>query len=72
LAGKPSDDAIDGNSIGSELCPAELSHISIDRYFRPIFVEDTNGKRLNLAERDSLEPASALQAKVEAANAGEQ
>jgi hypothetical protein len=37
-----------------------------------MFVKDADGERLDLAEGDSLEPASALKAKVEAANASKE
>jgi hypothetical protein len=72
LAWEPATDDIGNNSVCSEPVGGKLSDISINRNLGPMFVEDANGERLDLAERDSLEPARALQAQVEAANACEE
>jgi hypothetical protein len=72
LAREAASDDIDGNSIGSEALSRKRSNIVINGHLGPMFVEDVDGERLDLAERDSLESTRPLQAKVEPANAGEE
>lgn len=72
LAREATGNDIDCDSIGSEPSCSEGSHIVIDRHLGPVFRKDAAREFLNLAERDGLEPARALQAKAEATDAAEQ
>jgi hypothetical protein len=71
LTGETPDDDIDGNSVCRQSLCGEFSNVSIYGHLRPMLVEDFDGERLDLAEGDGLEPARALKAEIEAANAGE-
>jgi hypothetical protein len=60
------------NPIGSEPCGGEGSHVIVAGNLRPMFRQHALAEWIDLAERDGLEPARALQAKVKPANASEQ
>jgi hypothetical protein len=70
LAGEATADDIHGNSICGELASSEGSHVVILGHLWPMLREDAATERIDLAEGDCLEAASALKPKAEAANAG--
>jgi hypothetical protein len=61
LARKTSANEIDGNSIGSESCGREFSNVFILPHVGPMLRQNLSAERVDLAERDSLEPARALE-----------
>src|SRR3546814_3162094 len=70
LAGEAARDDINvGNSIGSKSICCEFSNVMIARHLRPMFLEYTAGKFLDLAERDGFKSASPLKTQREAADA---
>jgi hypothetical protein len=72
LAGEPSGDDINGNSIGSEPFAGKGANIVINRNLRPPLGKDFAGVRLTLAERGGGEAAGALKAQRETAQARKQ
>lgn len=72
LAREAAADDVDANSIGSKSSCREGSDVVIDGHLGPVLVEDTARERFDLAERDGLEPASALEPEGEPADAREQ
>jgi hypothetical protein len=68
LAGEAGGDCVHGNSVCAELSPVSSRTSSIDRHSRPMLSQHAPAERIDLAERDRLEPARALQPEVEAAN----
>lgn len=72
LAGEPSADRVNGNSIGSKSLRCEFAHVAIAGDVWPVLCEDTTGELLNFAERHGLETARPLKAQRETADAAEQ
>jgi hypothetical protein len=72
LAGKPSCDAVNGNSVCGEAQAGECSNVVILRNSGPVLRQNLARKRLDFTERDGLEAAGALKAKAETAYAGKQ
>jgi hypothetical protein len=72
LTGKSADDAIDFNPVALEFGSGEFSHVMVAGNLRPMLSQHALAERIDLAERDGLEPARPLQAKVEAAYSGEE
>lgn len=64
LAGEPSADDIDGNSIGSELCSGEFANIGVAGDIGPVLCEDAAGELFDFTECDGLETACAFEAKA--------
>jgi hypothetical protein len=61
LAGEATDDAINCNSVCGEPFGGEFSHVIVDLHLGPVFAENGALESLDLAERDGLEPARALE-----------
>lgn len=72
LAGKPSADDVNGNSIGSKSFCGEGSDVIVARDLGPVFRQHAAAEWFDLAERDGLEAACALKAEREAADAAKQ
>ncbi len=72
LAGEPSADDINGNSIGSKSACGKGSNVIVNRNLRPVLGKNLTGKGLDLAEGDGFKAARALKTKGEAANPAEQ
>jgi hypothetical protein len=72
LAGEAAADCVNGNSIAGQSLGGKLSHVMIAGNLRPMLRQHAPAERVNLAERDSLKSARALQSKIEAADAREQ
>jgi hypothetical protein len=68
LAGEAANDDINGNSVCAQSFSGETQDIFIVGCLRPMLSQHAPAERVDLAERDSLEPASALQAEVESAD----
>lgn len=72
LAGEPSTDDINGNSIGSKSFAGKLADIAVAGDIRPVLGEDFAGVFFDFAERDGFKATSSLQSKREAADAGKE
>jgi hypothetical protein len=72
LAGKPSADDIDGNSVSCQNIGCEFSNVMIAQHLRPMFRQHAAGKFLDLAKGDRFKTASAFQPKAETADTAEQ
>jgi hypothetical protein len=72
LTGKSAADRIDSNSVSGQSVGCEFSDVVIDRHSGPVFRQHLAAIRFDLAERDGLETASALEAQAKATNAREQ
>jgi hypothetical protein len=68
LAGEPSTDDINGNSIGSKSFCGKRSHVSVARDIGPVLGEDFARELFDFAEGDGLEPTSSLQSQRKTAN----
>jgi hypothetical protein len=68
LAGEAAADDING----SDLLSAERANVVKAWNSRPVFRQHAPAEWIDLAERDGLEPARALQAQVEATDAREE
>ncbi len=69
LTWKSARDDINGNSIGSKPLSGKGANVVINGNLGPVLGQYLAGERLDLAERDRLEAASALKAEREAADA---
>jgi hypothetical protein len=72
LAREPAADGVNGNSIGSKSICGEVADVMVAGHLRPVLGEDAAWELFDLAERDGLEPAGALQTERKAADAAEQ
>lgn len=72
LAGKTPADCVNGNAIGSKPVCGKIADVMVAGNLRPVFGKDAARELFDLAERDGLEPAGALQTEREPANAAEQ
>jgi hypothetical protein len=72
LAGEPSADDIDGNSICRKPLGGKLSDILVPFDVGPMLLENSPAERVDLALRDGDEAARPLKTKLETANAGEE
>jgi hypothetical protein len=72
LAGEPSRDDINGNSIGSKSFCGECSNVIVYGNLRPVAAQHLLRELFDLAECDGGESASALKAEAKAANTCEQ
>jgi hypothetical protein len=72
LAREPAADDIDGNSVSGQSVGCEFSDIFVLPHVGPVLRQDAAAEGIDLAKCDGFEAASALQAKVEAADAGKQ
>jgi hypothetical protein len=64
-------DCVNGNSVCGEAFASKCFNVIVAGNLRPVLSQNLSRVWVDLAERDGLEPARALQAEVEAANARE-
>jgi hypothetical protein len=69
LAGEAATDCVNGNSICGKAVGCEGADIVILRNLGPVFAEDAAAIRIDLAKGHGTEPATALKAEAEAADA---
>jgi hypothetical protein len=60
LTGESAHDDIGNNSVCFEPFSGEFSHVMIAGHSRPMLSQHAPAERIDLAERDGLEPARAL------------
>jgi hypothetical protein len=72
LAWEAAADCINGNSVCGETFAGKRFNVIVTGNLRPMLLQNLLREWLDLAERDGLESACALKAKVEAANAREE
>lgn len=72
LAGEPTRDDIDGNSISPKSVGCEFSYVMVARNLWPMLLEDAPREFLDLAEGDCFEATRALKTKAETADTAEQ
>jgi hypothetical protein len=65
LAGEPSCDDINGNSIGSKLLCGKLSHVSVAGHVWPVLCEDFARELFDFTECDGFKSACSFKAKAE-------
>jgi hypothetical protein len=72
LAGEPSADDIDGNSICAQSFAGKGSHVVVAGDVRPVLGEDAAGELFDFTEGDGLETACAFEAKAKPSNTGKE
>lgn len=68
LAGEPSADDIDGNSVSGQSVGCEFSNVMVAGDLGPVLLEDAARELLDLAEGDGLKPASPFEAQTKASD----